>query len=131
MIGYSKKNKEIIGENAFEWKKKKSGLKFYSGLALISLWTMGPRTYVSKKSLSPRCYNLNMLSWCYVWATVALPIQNNPCHFIKTIVWVSFNFFKPSVLTKFVIEINSGVIEVFLKKYICESACFGNFEITV
>ena len=60
---------------------------------------------------------------------IALPIQNNPCHFIKTIVWVSFSFFKPSGLTKFVREINSGVIEVS-KKYICESACFGNFEIT-
>lgn len=67
-----------------------------------------------------------------MWATVALSIQNNPYHFIKTIVWVSFNFFKPSGLTKFVREINSGVIEVYdLKKKNCERACFGNFEIIV
>ena len=125
MIGCSKKNREIIGENAFEWKKKKSGLKFFSELVLIGLWTMEPWTWVTKNLC------LSLLSWYYVWATVALSIQNNPYYFIKTIVWVSFSFFKPSGLTKFVREINSGVIEVFFLKKNCERACFGNFEITV
>lgn len=110
MIGCSRKNREIIGENTFEWKKKKSRLKFFSELLLIGLWTMEPWTWVTKNLC------LSLLSWCYVWATVALSVQSNFYHFIKTIVWVSFSFFKPSGLTKFVREINSGVIEVFKKK---------------
>ena len=38
MIGYSKKNRE----NAFDEKKKRPGLKFNPGLALIGLRTTGP-----------------------------------------------------------------------------------------
>ena len=34
MTGYSKKNREIVGQNAFEQKKDKPGLKFNPGLAL-------------------------------------------------------------------------------------------------
>ena len=33
----------MIRENAFKQKKKKPGLKFNPGLALIGLWTTGPR----------------------------------------------------------------------------------------
>ena len=43
MIRYSKKNREIIRENAFEQKKKKPALKFNPGLALVGLWTTEPR----------------------------------------------------------------------------------------
>ena len=39
MIGYSIKKRKYYWENAFEQKKKKPGLKFNPGLALI-----GPRT---------------------------------------------------------------------------------------
>ena len=42
MSGCSKKIQKIIRENAFELKKKKSGLKFNPMLALISLQTTGP-----------------------------------------------------------------------------------------
>ena len=37
MIEYSKRNRQIIRESAFDKKKKKPGLKFNPGLALISL----------------------------------------------------------------------------------------------
>ena len=44
MIGCSTENeKKIIRENAFEQKKEKLGLKFTTGLALISFRTAGPR----------------------------------------------------------------------------------------
>jgi len=36
------KREKIIQENAFEQKKKKTGLKFNPGLVLISLQTTGP-----------------------------------------------------------------------------------------
>ena len=42
MIGYSKKNREIVRENAFNEKKKRPGLKFNPGLALIGLRKTGP-----------------------------------------------------------------------------------------
>ena len=45
MIGYSKKNREIVRENAFNEKKKRPGLKFNPGLALIGLRTTGPVAY--------------------------------------------------------------------------------------
>ena len=41
MIGYSKKNKEIIRESAFDSKKKKPGLKFNLRLALTGVRTTG------------------------------------------------------------------------------------------
>ena len=37
-----KRKGEIIGENAFEQKKKKSGSNLNPGLALIGLWTTAP-----------------------------------------------------------------------------------------
>ena len=40
MIGYSKKNREIVRENAFKEKKKRRWLKFNPGLALIRLRTI-------------------------------------------------------------------------------------------
>ena len=40
MIGYSKKNKEIVRENALEEKRKRPLLKFNPGLALIRLRTI-------------------------------------------------------------------------------------------
>ena len=47
MIGYSKKIREnkIIRENAFDDKKKRPGLKFNPGLALIGLRTTGPKPF--------------------------------------------------------------------------------------
>ena len=42
VIRCSKKNREIIRENAFKQKKKKNGLKFDPGLALTGLRTTGP-----------------------------------------------------------------------------------------
>ena len=39
MIGYSKKSREIVRENAFKEKKKRPWLKFNPGLALIRLRT--------------------------------------------------------------------------------------------
>ena len=38
-----KRREEIIRENTFEQKKKKPGLKFNPGLALIGFQTTGPR----------------------------------------------------------------------------------------
>ena len=38
-----KRTEKIIPENSFEQKKKKPGLKFKPGLALIGLRTTGPR----------------------------------------------------------------------------------------
>ena len=43
MIGCSKKNENIIRENAFKQKTKNLGLKFNPGLALIGLLKTGPR----------------------------------------------------------------------------------------
>ena len=40
MIGFSKKNREIVRENAFKEKKKRPWLKFNPGLALIRLRTI-------------------------------------------------------------------------------------------
>ena len=40
MIGYSKKNREIVRENAFKEKKKRPWSKFNPGLALIRLRTI-------------------------------------------------------------------------------------------
>ena len=40
MIGYSKKNKEIVRENALEEKRKRPLLKFNPGLALVRLRTI-------------------------------------------------------------------------------------------
>ena len=40
IIGYSKKNREIVRENAFEEKKKRPWLKFNPGLALSRLRTI-------------------------------------------------------------------------------------------
>ena len=42
MNGCSKKNREIIQENNLEQKKKKPGLTFNPGLAIISFWTTRP-----------------------------------------------------------------------------------------
>ena len=42
MIGYSKKNREIIRETAFDNKKKKPRLKFNPRLALTGFRTTGP-----------------------------------------------------------------------------------------
>ena len=39
MIGYSKKNRENCPKNVFDEKKKRPGLKFNSGLALIGFRT--------------------------------------------------------------------------------------------
>ena len=49
MIGCSKKE-EITRENTFEQKKKKLGLKFNPGLALIGLLTTGPRIACARLS---------------------------------------------------------------------------------
>ena len=43
MIGYAKKIEKIIRESAFDKKKKKPGLTFNPGLALIRVRTTGPR----------------------------------------------------------------------------------------
>ena len=43
MIGYSKKNREIIGESVFDKNIKKPGLRFNPGLALTGVRTTGPR----------------------------------------------------------------------------------------
>ena len=42
MIGSVKGMEKIILENVYKQKKKKPGLKFNPGLALIGLWTTGP-----------------------------------------------------------------------------------------
>ena len=42
MTGYVKTNRKIIGGNVFEQNKKKRGLKFQPGLALIGLQTTEP-----------------------------------------------------------------------------------------
>ena len=46
MIGWPKKNREIIRENAFEQTKRKPWLNFNPGLALFGLRTTGPSTLV-------------------------------------------------------------------------------------
>ena len=46
MIAFSKRIEEITRENAFEQTKKKPGLKFYLGLAIIGFPTTGPRDLV-------------------------------------------------------------------------------------
>ena len=43
MIGYSKKNRENFPRKCFDEKKKRPGLKFNPGLALIGLRTTGSR----------------------------------------------------------------------------------------
>ena len=43
MTGYSKKNREIIGESVFDKNIKKPGLRFNPGLALTGVRTTGPR----------------------------------------------------------------------------------------
>ena len=48
MIGYAKKIEKIIRESAFDKKKKKPGLKFKPGLALIRVGTTGPSTLKPK-----------------------------------------------------------------------------------
>ena len=48
-----KRIQKIIRENAFELKKKKSGLKFNPGLALIGLRTTGPRILDSSSNIFP------------------------------------------------------------------------------
>ena len=45
-----KRREEITQENTFEQKKKKPGLKFNPGLALIGLRTSGPRSKFSPMS---------------------------------------------------------------------------------
>ena len=45
MIGYSKKNVEIIRESAFNEKKKKPRLKFNPRSALTGVRTTGPRNW--------------------------------------------------------------------------------------
>ena len=52
MIGCSKKKRGNTLENTFEQKKKKPGLKFNPGLALIGLRTIGPRRIGNSGSLS-------------------------------------------------------------------------------
>ena len=51
MIGYAKKIEKIIRESAFDKKKKKSGLKFKPGLALIRIGTTGPRLVQGQAAL--------------------------------------------------------------------------------
>ena len=59
MIGCSKKNRENYHpENAFEQKRKKPRLKFNPGLAVISLWTTGPRLLVIALPAHPRHQSL-------------------------------------------------------------------------
>ena len=59
MIGCSKKNRENYQpENAFEQKKKKPRLKFNPGLAVIGLWTTGPRRLVIALPAHPRHQSL-------------------------------------------------------------------------
>ena len=59
MIGCSKKNRENYQpENAFEQKKKKPRLKFNPGLAVIGLWTTGPRLPVMALPAHPRHQSL-------------------------------------------------------------------------
>ena len=50
MIDYSKKIEKIVRENAFVGKKKRRGLKFNPGLALIGLRTTGSWLNVEKKA---------------------------------------------------------------------------------
>ena len=50
MIGCSKKRGNYPGKNTFEQKKKKLGLKFNPGLALIGLLTTGPRIACARLS---------------------------------------------------------------------------------
>ena len=45
---------KIIGENAFEQKKKKPGLRFNPGLALINLRTTGPKKRKKKGELKKK-----------------------------------------------------------------------------
>ena len=53
MIGYSKKNRQIIRVSAFDKKKKKAGLKFNPGLVLTGVRTTGPSDVVTSASCVP------------------------------------------------------------------------------
>ena len=66
MNGCSKKNREIIQENNLEQKKKKPGLTFNPGLAIISFWTTRPALTVKlyfffSSEISPKLFHVSAI----------------------------------------------------------------------
>lgn len=66
MNGYSKKNREIIQENNLEKKKKKPGLTFNPGLAIISFWTTRPALTVKlyiffSSEIGPKLFHVSAI----------------------------------------------------------------------